>query len=66
MKRLPRSRTKRDLMISFGKGSFEKLQRTFRRLRQKKALPMNKTQVEEEMMENDVMDVEGSLRYWRH
>ena len=35
----------RDLMIAYGKGSFQRLHRTFRRLR----------------MESDVMDADGSL-----
>ena len=63
VKRLPGSRTIRDLMITSGRGSFQRLHRTFRRLRQKKATANEQDcQVEEEMMENDVMDAEGSLR----
>ena len=56
VKRLP------DLMITSGKGSFQRLHRTFRRLRQKKASANEQdSQVGEELMENDVMDAEGSL-----
>ena len=50
-------------MISFGKVSFQRLHRTFRRLRQKKATANEQdSQVEEEMMEKVVMDAEGSLQ----
>ena len=42
VKRLPGSRTIRDLMITSGGGHFKDLHRTFRRLRQKKPLRMNK------------------------
>ena len=62
VKRLPGSRTARDLMITSGKGSFQRLHRTFRRLRQKKATANEQDpQIEEETLENDVMDVEESL-----
>ena len=53
VKRLPGSRTIRDLMISFGQGSFQ-------RLHQKELL----SHVEEELMENVVTDSEGSL-HWK-
>ena len=44
VKRLQGSRTIRDLMISSGKRSFQRLHRTFQRLLQKKGLlPANKT-----------------------
>ena len=60
--RFPGSRTIRDLMITSGKGSSQKLRRTFRRLRQEKATTNEQdSQVEEEMLENDVMDAEGPL-----
>ena len=36
VKRLPGSRTRRDLMTTSGRGSFQRLHRTFRRLSQKK------------------------------
>ena len=57
VKRLPGSRTIRDPMFTSGRGSFQRLHRTFRRL------PANEqdSQIEEELMESDVMDAEGSL-----
>ena len=62
VKRLPGSRAIRDLMIAFGKGSFQRLHRTFRRLRHKKASESeHDSQVEDEPMESDVMDAESSL-----
>ena len=61
-KRLPGSRTGRELMISSGKGSFQRLHRPLRCLREKTATANEQdSQVEEEMMENVVMDAEGSL-----
>ena len=49
-------------MITSGRGSFQRLHRTFRRLRQKKATANeHNSQVEEERMENDVMAAVGSL-----
>ena len=49
-------------MITSGKGSFQRPHRTFRRLRQKRiAASEQDCQVEEEVMENVVMDAEGSL-----
>ena len=49
-------------MITSGKGSFQRLHRTFRRLRQKKATANeHDSQVEEETTESDVMDADGSL-----
>ena len=57
MKRSPGSRTVRDLMISSGIVSFQRLHRTFRRLRQKKATAIeHDSQVEEKRMEKDAMD----------
>ena len=62
VKRLQGSRTTRDVMISSGKGSFQRLRRTFRRLRQKRTTASEQdSQVEEEVMENDAMDAESSL-----
>ena len=59
VKRLPGSRTIRDLMITSGRGSFQRLHRTFRRLRQKRAAAdEQESQIEEEMMERDVMDAD--------
>ena len=59
VKRLQGSRTIRDLMISSGKGSFQRLHRTFRGLRQKRTTASEQdSQVEEEVMENVVMDAE--------
>ena len=49
-------------MITSGRGSFQRLHRTFRRLRQTRAtVNEQESQVEEETMESDVMDAEGSL-----
>ena len=49
-------------MITSGWGSFQRLHRTFRRLRQEKATANGQeSQIEEELMENDVMDAGGSL-----
>ena len=57
VKRLPGSRTIRDLMITSRKGSFQSLHRTVGRLRQKKASANEPdSQLEEEMMENVVKD----------
>ena len=62
VKRLQGSRTIRNLMISPGKGSFQRLHRTFRRLRQKRTNASEQdSQVEEGVMENVVIDVEESL-----
>ena len=52
----------RDLMIAYGKGSFQRLHRTFRRLRQKRATGNEHDFVKrEEWMGTDVMDADGSL-----
>ena len=60
--RLPGSRTIRDLVITSGRGSFQRLHRSFRRLRQERATPNEHDfQLEEERMESDVMDDEVSL-----
>ena len=49
-------------MISSGKGSFQRLHRTFRRLRQKRATASEQdSQVEGGEMEIVVMDAESSL-----
>ena len=49
-------------MISSGKGSSQRLHRTFRRLRQKRTTASGQdSQEQEEVMENVVMDVEESL-----
>ena len=58
VKRLPGSRTIRDLMITSGKRVFcQRPHRTFRRLRQKKVAESEQdSQVEEEPMDGDVMD----------
>ena len=62
VKRMPGSRTIRDLMITSGKGSFQKLHRTFARLRRKKAMESeHDSQVEDGPVESDVMNAEGSL-----
>ena len=62
VKGLPGSRTIRDLMITSGRRSFQRLHVTFRRLRQKRATANEQeSQIEEETMEIDVMDAEGSL-----
>ena len=62
VKRLQGPRTIRDLMISSGEGSFQRHHRTFRRLRQKRTPASEQdSQVEEEVMENDVMNAESSL-----
>ena len=61
VKPLQGSRTIRDLMISSGKGSFQRLHRTFRLLRQKKTTASeHDSQVEKDVMENVVRDAEGS------
>ena len=65
VKPLQGSRTIRDLVISFGKGSFQRLHRTFRRLRQKRTTASeHDSQVEKEVMEN-VFDGCGRLLHWR-
>ena len=52
----------RDLLITSGRGSFQRLHHTFRRLRQKMAAAdEQESQIEEDMMESDVTDAEGSL-----
>ena len=62
VKRLPGSRTIRGLAIMSGRRSFQRLHRTSRRLRQKRrAADEQESQIEEEMMESDLMDAEGSL-----
>ena len=62
VKQLPGSRTIRDLVITSGRGSFQRLHRTFRRLRQKRAAANEQEfRIEEETMESDVMGAEGSL-----
>ena len=62
VKRLPGSRTIRDVMITSGRGSFQRLHRAFRRFREKQAAANeHNSQVEEERMENDVMAAAGSL-----
>ena len=59
---MPGSRTIRDLLITSGSRSLQRLQRTYRRLRQRKATANEfNTREEEETLENDVMDAEGSL-----
>ena len=63
MRRLPGSRSIRDLIISSGKGPFQRLHRTFRRLRQKKATANEQDfQVEEEVMESAVMEAEETVQ----
>ena len=62
MKRSPGSRTIRDLMITSGRRSFQRLHRTFRRLRQKRAASNEQeSHMEGEKMESDMMDAKGSL-----
>ena len=62
VKRLPGSRTIRDLMIASGRGSFQRLHRAFRRLRQTRATGNEHDFLKrEEKMESDLMDAEGSL-----
>ena len=62
VERLQGSRTIRDQMISSGKGSFQRLHRTSRRLRQRRTIASEQdSQVEEEVMENVVMDAASSL-----
>ena len=49
-------------MISSGKGSFQRFHRSFRRLREKRATANEQdSQVEDVVMDNVVMDAEGSL-----
>ena len=51
-------------MISSGKGSFQRLHRTSRRLRQRRTIASEQnSQVEEEVMENGVMDAANSLHH---
>ena len=67
VKRIPGSRTVRDLMITSGTGPFHRLHRTFRPLLQKKATANEHNPREQEgMLENDVMDAEGSLHQKLH
>ena len=61
-RRIPGSRIIRDLMITSVQESFQRLHRTSRRLRRKKATESeHDSQAAEEPMESDVMDAEGSL-----
>ena len=49
-------------MITSGRVSFQRLHRTFRCLRQKRTTANEQeSQIEEELMENDVMDAKCSL-----
>ena len=60
--RLQGSRTIRDVMISSGERSCQRLHRTFRRLRQKRDTANEQEfQVKEEVVENVVMDAESFL-----
>ena len=63
VKRLQGSRTIRDLMITSGKGSSQRLHRTVFAVcvRKKATANAHDSQGEEEVMESDVMDAEGSL-----
>ena len=59
---LPGSRTIRDLMITSGDGSLQKLHRTFRRFRQIKATEsQHDSQVQKRRMESDVVGADGTL-----
>ena len=62
VKRSPGLRTIRDLMITSGRVFFQRLHRTFRRLRQnRETANEQESQFEEETMESDLMDAAGSL-----
>ena len=63
VKRLPGSRSIRDLMVTSGRGHFKDSIGLFDICVRKGPLRMNKnlSQIEEELVESDVTDAEGSL-----